>query len=950
MSGRNICRMAIYYLLGIVSILYWDSHRGYIIAAWLACIICMWWHIHSKLKNGVNIQSDLKFGLNMQSRMSHGFVRSARFTVGINIVCALIGAFTAYKTQAQYNTYDELLTDGMYVTFQGEIYKKEVKSNGLIYYMQDVYLQSDHFLLDDSSGLDNSNGLDIHNESSDSIELSISNGVNEISCSKIIICLDSDIYPIGTICIGRGQVKTFSTSRNDGNFDERQYYNSLGIATRLEKCTLEDLFSLIEFENCESLVCNNEEIFSFHRFFCDIKEFLWDLRCDISQVYEEYLPGEEAGIMSTIALGDKGNLDPEAKELFQMSGIAHLLSVSGLHISVVAMSLYNFLRRRRLGFAISGVVSVAVLGLYANMVGMGLPVRRAFIMYVIYIVGMMLGEAYDSLTALAIAGMIMMIENPLVVMNVGFVFSFSAVIGVVTYASQLKKVYESWWLKLLEKRNIRKQEQPKMYKLIHRVLGALAFSVGVTLATIPIVGHMYYEIPVYSMILNFLLLPLMPALLGFGLLGGLVDWFIVWLITFSGTSLTTIAAAGAMTSVSSVLTRIIMLPTHLILYLYEMVADWSLKLPGARQIVGCIPIWKMAAYYLLLYVLIYRVLPQFLERKGESEGKWNFKVRVKKKARSNSKLWLKLIAALITMGALLLPAQADIEIDMLDCGQGDAIYISNGCGVNCFVDGGSTSIKNVGKYRMLPFLKYRGVRRIDYWFISHTDEDHISGLREAIEDGYDIRHILFSEGMELKDLGELAKEHGIDVQFISQGDQVVTESVTFTCLYPSRESGFEGPNENSMVLLMEYGDFQAIFTGDIGADQEAWMLNDDYAREKLLSAWENTYDGQESSAGEDEISAKMEKPKISGVELLKVPHHGSKYSNSREFLELIAPHYSIISAGEKNRYGHPSKDAIARMDELGLSHYCTIDYGQISVIPDKSGDCRVKSILRILNN
>ena len=297
------------------------------------------------------------------------------------------------------------------------------------------------------------------------------------------------------------------------------------------------------------------------------------------------------------------------------------------------------------------------------------------------------------------------------------------------------------------------------------------------------------------------------------------------------------------------------------------------------------------------------------------------------------------------MGALLITAQTDIEIDMLDCGQGDAIYISDGCGVNCFVDGGSTSIKNVGKYRMLPFLKYRGVRRIDYWFISHTDEDHISGLREAIEDGYDIRHILFSEGMDLKDLGELAEEHGIDVQFISQGDQVVTESVTFTCLYPSRESGFEGPNENSMVLLMEYGDFQAIFTGDIGADQEAWIMNDDYASEKLLSDCESIYDGQESNSCEDEISARLEKPKIAAIELLKVPHHGSKYSNSREFLELIAPHYSIISAGEKNRYGHPSKDAIARMDELGLSHYCTIDYGQISVIPDKSGDCRVKSIL-----
>ncbi|MBR1572855.1 MAG: ComEC/Rec2 family competence protein [Lachnospiraceae bacterium] len=903
MSGRSICRMAICFLLGIVSILYWDSHCGYIIAAWLACIICM------------------------QYRQSR---RRVALTVMVNIILIAAGACTAYVAQAQYNSYDEILPDGMHVTFQGKIYKKEYKSDSLIYYLQDVYLQSDHFLSNNSDVLNNSNGA------------------HEISCSKIILCIESDDYPIGTICVGKGRIKAFSVARNEGNFDERQYYNSLGIVTRLDKCTI------------------LQEYHPFNMGF--VSEALFQLRRHMTMVYVEYLPGEEAGIMSTIALGDKSNLDSEAKELFQTSGIAHLLSVSGLHISVVAMSLYNFLRKRRLGFVSSGIVSIVVLGLYANMVGMGLPVRRAMIMYVIYIVGMMLGEAYDSLTALAIAEIIMMLENPLVVMNTGFVFSFSAVIGVVTFATELKKIYEKWWLLILEKRNIRKQEQPLLYRLIHKVLGALVFSVGVTLSTIPIVGHMYYEIPVYSMILNFLLLPLMPVLLGCGLIGGV---------------LFPLSTAG----IQGIITEIIMLPSHLILYLYEMVADLTLKLPGARQIVGCLPIWKIGLYYLLLYVLIYRLLPCLVVKTGDSTRREN-KLNV----------GLKLIVIFSFIFAILIPSRGNMEIDMIDCGQGDAIYICDGHGVNCFIDGGSTSVKKVGKYRILPFLKYRGVRRIDFWFISHTDEDHISGLREAIEDGYDIRHIIFSEGMDVKDLGELAESHGIEVDFISQGDQVVigygsdeldvndelfnysskADKVVFTCLYPSSDSGFEGPNENSMVLLMEYGSFQAIFTGDIGADQEKWMLNDEYARSRLENAlvfddeearskienklvsddeearskMENKLISDEEKASEvgvEETTTNGEKRKGEGIELLKVPHHGSKYSNSKEFLELIAPHYSIISAGEKNRYGHPSKDAIARMDELNLAHYCTIDCGQIRIIPGKEGDCTVESLLRILH-
>ena len=87
---------------------------------------------------------------------------------------------------------------------------------------------------------------------------------------------------------------------------------------------------------------------------------------------------------------------------------------------------------------------------------------------------------------------------------------------------------------------------------------------------------------------------------------------------------------------------------------------------------------------------------------------------------------------------------SDWRVTYFDVGQGDATYISDGEGTSIFIDGGSTTEKEVGKYRILPFLKAKGVRQIDYWFVSHCDEDHYSGLLEAIESGYKIENIIFS--------------------------------------------------------------------------------------------------------------------------------------------------------------------------------------------------------------
>ena len=256
-----------------------------------------------------------------------------------------------------------------------------------------------------------------------------------------------------------------------------------------------------------------------------------------------------------------------------------------------------------------------------------------------------------------------------------------------------------------------------------------------------------------------------------------------------------------------------------------------------------------------------------------------------------------------------------------------------------FIDGGSTSVKNVGQYRILPFLKFKGAKHIDYWFVSHTDEDHISGLIEAIESGYEIRHILFSKGMDISKLQDLMDENEISYEFISCGDKVVAGDMVFECIYPGETMEFEGANENSMVFLMRYGDFNALFTGDIGIEQEKAILesgaldSSDFCKNYMDASDVSESDMNSADVGKS-IMNSTDVSNSARISLYKVGHHGSKGSNSMEFLQLIRPEYSIISAGENNRYGHPSPETIERLDELDLTHYCTIDCGQIKVILD----------------
>lgn len=262
-------------------------------------------------------------------------------------------------------------------------------------------------------------------------------------------------------------------------------------------------------------------------------------------------------------------------------------------------------------------------------------------------------------------------------------------------------------------------------------------------------------------------------------------------------------------------------------------------------------------------------------------------------------LFCALLAAVLV--SVLVRPQERAEINVLDVGQGDGIYLCTSDGTNVFIDGGSSDVSDVGTYRILPFLKYRGVKKIDYWFVSHSDADHVSGLKEVLLSGYPVGCLVLASaacGEEKTDaLAELAETCGCEVVYMQENDALVTDAAELRCIYPAKDAASADVNELSLVLRYADAGYTAIFTGDISAEAERALVEQEVGR----------------------------------VDFYKAAHHGSKYANSEAFLQALRPAVAVISCGENNRYGHPGEEAVAHMREAGAKVYLTMEGGRIRV-------------------
>mgnify|MGYP000567989499 CR=1 FL=1 len=230
----------------------------------------------------------------------------------------------------------------------------------------------------------------------------------------------------------------------------------------------------------------------------------------------------------------------------------------------------------------------------------------------------------------------------------------------------------------------------------------------------------------------------------------------------------------------------------------------------------------------------------------------------------------------------------------------------------------SSDLSSVGTYRIEPFLLLQGVRKLEYVFVTHGDADHINGIQELLQNqkqGVEIDALVLppEEYMDEKllHLAEIAKENGTRVLTIYSGEEVGTY---LKCIAPlttrknERTRGrmeevpcLEAGNEASVVLELKDGAFQMLLTGDL------------------------------EGRGEEQL---VESGTLESCPILKAGHHGSKNSGSEDFLQIVKPRLTLISAGIENRYGHPHAETLERLRGIGSEVLSTQECGAITLKSD----------------
>ena len=580
---------------------------------------------------------------------------------------------------------------------------------------------------------------------------------------------------IGQVVAVRGEVQPFSQARNPGEFDFKSYYQSLGVDFTLfaEEIDIVDVGKSPLLESLRKLKVHSKAL-----------------------LYRDAIE-TDAGIFTAAVLGDKMGISRDIKDLYQKNGIAHLLAISGLHMSFIGLSFYKLIKKAGAGFWGAGLVSMALLILYGILTGASPSVVRAGVMMCLGFYAACLGRTYDLLSAASLSLFLLGFQSPSLLMQGGVQLSFGAVFAI----GAIAPLIQDW----LGKDSL--------------LSGSISACFAVQMITLPVTAFHFYQIPPYGLILNLLVIPLMGGVLCSGL----------GVIAFGSLSpVLGTAAAGT---------------GHYILSLYEILLNIARGMPGSNIILGRPGIRMLVAYGGLLTGCIFIMR---LMSRGEKEAVKKSIDTVEGDKSSPEKRKISYIGKLLFLTGfyilsifLLLPEPVKgLDAWFLDVGQGDGILLRTE-GACVLIDGGSSSKKSLGEYTLSPCLKSLGVSVVDYAFVSHGDLDHLSGVKYLLESCEDIQiknlYLPYHGRDEeiIQSLAALGENRGAVVQYLKGGDVMKVGKLSITCLYPGKDDVPTDVNGESQVLKMDYGDCHMLFTGDMGEREEKLLLEKN--KDPLLS-------------------------------------------------------------------------------------------------------------------
>lgn len=658
--------------------------------------------------------------------------------------------------------------------------------------------------------------------------------------NEIIYCHTTrpfeDVY-LGSLVWIEGTFDEYEAPENPGQFDSQLYYYVQGSGGSLQ--------------NAELLWTDHGK----DRF----RQGLYLLKSACIQKLDACLAMPYSGVMKTILLGDKSDLDKELKYIFQEGGILHILTISGLHISMLGMNTFKLLRKARVPVQAAATIGTVIVLLYGTMTGTGAATFRAIVMFVMQMAAVFIGRTYDRLTGLALAAVLLLLEEPMYVYYSGFLLSFTAVLGVTLVTPAVDKMCKN---------------KGKTVEWMAKIFGG---GIGILLASFPVQLYFYFEYPLYSVLVNVLVLPLLPFVVGFGAV--------------------VLAIPQAVLGLAVPFSR----AAEMLLWGYRWICEQSRKLPFHCLVTGAPKPWQIGVYYgiILTVLVILQQKDRFLLRKRAYKiYKWYPIISI--------------FMVVIAFCIVLWRPVSGLECTFLSVGQGDSAVVRYGKEVYV-IDCGSSDRKKAGTDILVPCLKYYGCREVDAVFLSHGDADHVNGILEWLEN-YEHSHVkikrLILPELAQKELVEefaelllRAEKHKIPVTYLGSGDQLDLGKLKIQVLHPRKgTTEIEDANGYSQVLLWKYAGNSLLFTGDIGSTEERMLHK--VLKEKL---------------GETNLT------------VLKVAHHGSGYSSSEQFIQNVRPEHAVLSYGVGNRYGHPHAETVERLEQAGACLWYTGRHGAVIV-------------------
>jgi competence protein ComEC len=664
--------------------------------------------------------------------------------------------------------------------------------------------------------------------------------------------------------------------------------------------------------------------------------WLYEWRQLLQQQIDAHFNAETAGVLDAALLGNRYNLSYSTAQRFREGGTFHVLVISGLHISFLGSVVFLLLRKVSRNRLLPSLASAAVVWVYTIGVGAEASVVRAAFMFTFVACGTIVFRRASSLNAVGGAALALLLWSPKGIFDPSLQLTFLSVLAIVVLAWPLLQTMSAigawyptrshpyppvcapWFSSICELLFWREREwqkelgrNPHSYRLFksplalwcerHQLQGILRYtisavlvSVCVQLVLLPVLVIYFHRLSIASALLNIV-----------------VNFLLVLL---AGTSLAALLIAQVSVSVAQPLCWLANNVNWLMVHSVDPFASLgiaSLRLPHYSG-------WLRALY--LFYYLPLLAIAVWLSR-------WCPLERPVKNEPSYSRFMWPVF--LVQLALILLVAfhpwsaerpDGKLHLEFLDVGQGDSALVTMPDGTTLLVDGGGrpnffkpsvgqtdeADRRSIGEAVVSEFLWEKGLDSVDYVLPTHADADHIDGLNDVLRN-FSVRSALVartpSADAEYAKFAATAVAEKTHLEVIGAGDKLLFGSVSATVLWPPASADANAPSQNndSIVLRLELGERAFLLTGDIEKEAENALLS---TRENLR------------------------------VDIVKVPHHGSKTSSTEGFVAATRPSLAIISVGQKSMFGHPHKEVVERWLASGAEVLKTGKCGTISVVTD----------------